>query len=188
MTRAPRIALAATILPLVAVLMAAALLLSAPAARAETIYPPAGSCTSTPATIAPGAAVSLQCAAETFSADEDVTITVTGENGAGVAIGMVRLAISTASGHATSGPDGSLPAVRIAFPADARGTYNIEAISASSAGGTAAVTVTNPDGSLPVTGLDSSTLTGLWIGGGLLLLAGAALGVVAFLRRRRDAE
>jgi len=187
MPRALRNAFSATKLAVVAFVVAAlAVLAAAPAAHAATIYPPNGSCTSNPATTTPGSSVKFQCAAETFSATEDVTITVTGENGAGATIGMLKFAISTASGHATSGSDGSLPTVNITFPSDARGTYNIEALSPTSAGGTAAVTVTNPDGSLPTTGLDSGTVTGLWIGGAVLLLAGAALAVVAVVRRRRD--
>ncbi|MEU1971718.1 cell wall protein [Microbacterium sp. NPDC019599] len=185
MSRALRSVVSATVLAAAVLVVSALLHIAAPTARADTIYPPSGSCTTSPATIAPGGTLSFQCAAATFSADEDVTITVTGENGGGAVIGMIKLAISTASGHATSAADGSLPAVDITFPTDARGTYNIEAISPTSAGGTAAVTVTNPDGSLPITGLDSGTLTGLWIGGALLLLAGAALAVVAVIRRRR---
>ena len=73
----------------------------------------------------------------------------------------------------------------ITLPTDARGTYNIAAISATSAGGTAAVTVTNDSGGLPVTGLDSASLTGLWIGGALLVLAGGGLAVWAAIRRSR---
>ena len=187
MTLAVRNPLAVAATAVAAFVVAAVMLLGpATAAHAETIYPPSGSCTANPTTVTPGSTVKFQCAADTFSASEDVTITVSGENGSGATIGMLKFAISTASGQATSGPDGSLPTVSITFPSDARGTYNIEAISSTSPGGTAAVSVTNPDGSLPVTGLDSSTMTGLWIGGGLLLLAGAALAIVAVVRRRRD--
>jgi len=182
-----RNALSATTSAVAAFVVAAILVLAGgAAAHANTIYPPSGSCTANPVTTTPGSTVKFQCAPETFSANEDVIITVTGENGGASEIGMVRLSISTASGHAGSASDGSLPAVDITFASDARGTYNIEAISSTSAGGTAAVSVTNPDGSLPVTGLDSGTMTGLWIGGALLLLAGAALAIVAIIRRRRD--
>ncbi|WP_435526788.1 cell wall protein [Microbacterium aurantiacum] len=166
--------------------IAAVAALSVPAAaHASTIYPPSGSCTATPATATPGGTTIFACDPATFSANEPVTITVTGENGSDAVIGMIRT-VSTASGNAVSAADGSLAGVRITFPTDARGTYNIAAFSSTSAGGTSAVSVTNPDGSLPVTGFDSATMTGLWVGGGLLLLAGVALGVVAVVRRRRD--
>jgi hypothetical protein len=166
----------------------AMLTLSAPAAHASAIYPPAGSCTATPATITPGGSVEFACQAETFSPSEDVTITVTGENGAATEIGMVRFAITTASGTVTSGDDGSLSAIPLTLPSNARGTYNIAAVSATSAGGTAAVTVSASEGALPITGLDGGTLAGLLIGGGALLLAGAAIAIVAVVRRRNDAR
>jgi len=171
-----------TALAISALVAASALALPA-AAQASTIYPPSGSCTVSPTTAAPGATVQFRCADETFSSTEPVTITVTGENGADTAIGMIKFAITTASGDATSTATGELADVPITLPSNASGTYNIAAVSATSAGGTAAVTVRN-DGGLPATGLDSSTLVGLWIGGGALLLAGAALAITAVVRRR----
>ncbi len=160
---------------------------AAPAASASTIYPPSGSCTTSPTTTQAGGTVSFECAAETFSSEEAVTITVTGENGAAAEIGMVRFAITTATGAAESEADGSLTAVDITLPSDATGTYNVAAVSATSAGGTAAITVTGADG-LPSTGLDSGTTLGLWIGGGALLVAGAALAIAAGVRRSRNSR
>jgi len=157
------------------------------AANASTIYPPTGSCSTTPATVQASGTFSFECAAETFSADESVTITVTGENGAGARIGMVRFAISTASSVVRSESDGSLAAIEIRLPENATGTYNIAAVSSTSAGGTAAVTVTGDDG-LPITGLDQGQTIGLWIGGGALVVAGATLAGVAMVRRSRDSR
>ena len=74
----------------------------------------------------------------------------------------------------------------ITLPADARGTYNIAAVSPTSAGGTAAVTVTAADGALPTTGLDTAAVTGLLIGGGALLVAGAAIAITVAVRRNRS--
>jgi len=176
----------ASIRVLVATVIAGAAVLAAPAAEAATIYPPTGSCVVDPTTTTPGGTVAFSCAAETFSPNEQVKITVTGENGAAAEIGFVRTAIATASADATSTADGSLASIDITLPSDARGTYNIAAVSPTSAGGTAAVTVTSADGSLPTTGLDSAALTWLWVAGGALVVAGAALGVVALVRRRRD--
>ena len=70
-------------------------------------------------------------------------------------------------------------------PSNASGTYNIAAISATSAGGTAAVTVSSGSGGLPTTGLDGGSLVALGIGGGVLLLAGGALAVATAVRRSR---
>lgn len=169
--------------------LAAVLAFGAPvAAQASTIYPPSGSCTVSPATVAPGESTTFRCAADTFSGDEDVTITVTGENAASASIGMLRMAITTASGHVTSESDGSLSGVRLTLPSDASGTYNVAAVSPTSAGGTAAITATNADGSLPATGLGSPAFRGLAVGGGALLLAGLVLAVATILRRRHFAR
>jgi LPXTG-motif cell wall-anchored protein len=169
---------------IVTIVVAAVLALPV-AAQASDIYPPSGSCTVSPSTIAPGGSVTFSCVAGTFSEDETVTITVTGENGAAASIGMLRFAITTASGTSMSAADGSLAAVSITLPASASGIYNIAAVSATSAGGTAAVTVTTGSGGLPSTGLDSGTTLGLWIGGAALVLVGGTLAVVAAVRRSR---
>lgn len=170
----------------VAVTIAAASILAFPVgANASTIYPPSGSCTASPATTTPGGTIAFECAADTFSGDESVTITVTGENGAAAAIGMMKFAITTASATAESEADGSLADVSITLPSGATGTYNIAAVSATSAGGTAAVTVSSEPGGLPSTGLDSASLTGLWIAGGALIVIGGTLAVAAAVRRSR---
>ncbi|WP_194397509.1 cell wall protein [Microbacterium atlanticum] len=169
----------------VATVVAAFLALTPTAASASPIYPPSDSCTTSPASVEAGGTVAFECAEATFSGDESVTITVTGENGADARIGMVRFDISTASEIVTSEADGSLAAIDITLPADSSGTYNIAAVSASSAGGTAAVSVVSASG-LPATGLDSQSTMGLWIGGGALVLAGVALAGAAVWRRTRD--
>lgn len=171
---------------LIAGAVALGAVLAPTAAHASTIYPPTGSCTASPTTTTPGGTITFACVAETFSSDETVTITVTGENGAGASIGMVRFAISTESAMSQSATDGSLPGVSITLPSNATGTYNIAAVSTTSAGGTAAVTVTAADGSLPTTGLDSAAVTGLVIGGAALLVAGAAIAITVAVRRNRS--
>lgn len=168
-----------------ATLVAAGLFAAPAAAQASSIYPPTGSCTVSTTTITPGSTITFSCVAETFSPNETVTITVTGENGTAARIGMVRFAIGTASGTATSASNGSLPGVPITLPSNATGTYNIAAFSPTSAGGTAAATITNADGSLSATGLDGGSMMGVWIGGGALVIAGGALAIAAAMRRRR---
>ncbi len=153
------------------------------AANASTIYPPVGACSVEPAAISAGATVTLACDDKTFASNETVTITVTGENGAAARIGMVKFAITTASGTTTATSTGSLERVSIVMPSDATGTYNIAAVSPTSSGGTAAASITRADGGLPGTGMDSASLLGLWVGGGALVLAGLTLTAVAVSRR-----
>lgn len=156
------------------------------AAQASTIYPPSDACSVTPTTTSPGAEVVFSCAADTFGADETVKITVTGENGGSATLGVVRFAVSTGSFDATSGADGDLSGTTIVLPSDASGIYNIAAVSSSSAGGTASVTVTaSGEESLPTTGGDAGTI-GLWAGAGLLVIAGGAVAVAASVRRSRS--
>lgn len=158
------------------------------AASAATIYPPTGSCTTEKAAVEANEIIRFSCRSTTFSTNEPVTITVTGENGASARVGMMRFGIGTASSVSTSSSDGALRTVEIALPADARGTYNIAAVSPSSVGGTAAVTVAAAEGGLPITGLGGSSALGFLVGGGALLAAGLAIGVAAFVRHRQSAD
>ncbi len=166
--------------------LAAALLAMPQVAHASsTLYPPSDACRVTPATTTPASTVVFSCNEGTFGSDEAVKITVTGENGSGVVFGFVRTAIDTGSYTSRSGAAGELGGVTIALPSDANGVYNIAAVSPSSAGGTASVTVTaGGDSTIPTTGGDS-TQVALWAGGGLVLLAGGAIAVAAAARRRR---
>lgn len=154
------------------------------AAQASSIYPPSDACQVTPSTTTPGSTVVFSCADGTFAANENVKITVTGENGSGSTFGVVRFAVTTGAYDTTSGAAGELDGTRITLASDASGVYNIAAVSASSAGSTASVTVSATGTGLPSTGGDSQTVA-LWAGGGLLLVAGGAIAVAAAVRRRR---
>ncbi|MCR2784946.1 MULTISPECIES: cell wall protein [unclassified Microbacterium] len=168
--------------------IAAASMLALPAAaNASTIYPPSDSCAVSSATMVAGEPFDFACNASTFSANETVTITITGENGAGATFGaaFVKFAISTGSTTRTSTATGSLEPVEITLPADASGVYNIAAISATSAGGAGSTTIAASGGGLPVTGGDGSGMMGLWLGGGALLLGGTAIAAAAAARRAR---
>lgn len=168
-------------------LLSLLLVLAPVSAQASTIYPPVDACSTSPASIGPGAAIAFSCAARTFGADENVTITITGQDGHSAAFGMVRFVISTGSITRTSGADGALDTVHITLPPSASGVYNIAAISRSSAGGTASASITGADG-LPTTGGDSGQLIGVWVGGGALVLAGLTVLVALAARRRRDRD
>lgn len=154
------------------------------AAQASSIYPPSDACQVTPSATTPGSTIVFSCADGTFAADESVKITVTGENGGGSTFGFVRFAVTTGAYDTTSGAAGELAGTRITLASDASGIYNIAAVSASSAGGTASVTVSASGTGLPSTGGDAQTVA-LWAGGGLLLVAGGAIAVGAAVRRRR---
>ncbi|HYP72851.1 MAG TPA: cell wall protein [Microbacterium sp.] len=169
----------------VTALAGAAVLAVPAAAQASSIYPPSGACQVSPSTAAPGATLVFTCDDGTFAANEAVKITITGENGGGATFGFVRFAVSTGAYDTTSGAAGQLANTRITLPSDASGIYNIAAVSATSAGSTASVTVAAADGSLPSTGGDLQSV-GLWAAGGALLVAGGAVAVAAAVRRRRS--
>ncbi|CAL4860797.1 cell wall protein [Microbacterium sp. MM2322] len=174
---------------LLTVLLLTAMAFGAPAAaNASTLYPPVDACSSDAAGAGPGDTITFSCDSNTFGANETVTVTVTGENGAGATFAMVRMATSTASARFQSDAEGMLPPVRITLPSDARGVYNIAAVSATSAGGTSSAVIDTSDSSDPLVraGFDGNQLMGLWIGAGALLAAGAVILVAASVRRHRD--
>lgn len=170
-----------------ALLLATALIAAPAAANASTIYPPVDACSSDAEGAGPGDVITFACDDDTFAPNETVTVTVTGENGAAATLAMVRTAISTASAQYESDASGALPAVRITLPSDARGVYNIAAISAGSAGGTASAVIDTSasDDILVRAGFDGNQLMGLWIGAGALIAAGAVVVIAAALRRHR---
>ncbi|BDV29757.1 cell wall protein [Microbacterium terricola] len=161
---------------------------SAPAAaNASLRYPPSGSCSVDTTTTTAGGSVEFSCVGDTFGPDDTVTVTLTGENGEDASFAFVHFAVSTGSTTRTATADGALEPVTVTLPAEASGVYNIEAISSSSAGGTASVTVGTSDDPLAGTGGDSAALLGVWIGGGALVLAGVAIiALTAARRARRD--
>jgi hypothetical protein len=169
----------------VAALVAASALALPAAAQADTIYPPSNACSVVPTVITPGATVTFNCVNGTFSPGEFVSVTVEGNTNASV--GFLKFAV-TSSGSTTSSAAGAI-SVPITFPSNASGNYNIAAVSATSAGGTSTVSVSTTTGSgtgsLPATGVDSSSLLGLWVGGGALVLAGGAVALTAAVRRNR---
>jgi hypothetical protein len=170
-----------------ALVAASALALPAAAQAATPIYPPSNACSVVPTVITPGATVTFNCVNGSFTPGEFVSVTVEGNTRANV--GFIKFAV-TSSGSTTATTGGGI-SVPITFPSDASGNYNIAATSATSAGGTSTVSVAAAAGgsgggtSLPATGIDSSSLLGLWVGGGALVLAGGAVALTAAVRRNR---
>lgn len=171
----------------IAALVGVGLFAAPVAAQASTIYPPSDACKVTPITAAPGAAITFSCEAGTFAANESVKITITGENGGQATFGFVRFAVTTGAHNTSSGPAGELASTRITLPAETSGIHNIAAISESSAGGTASVTVKAAGDTLTPTGGNNEML-GLYAGGGLLLLAGGAIAITVAVRRRNKSQ
>ena len=168
-----------------ALVAASALALPAAAQAAPPIYPPSNACSVVPTVITPGATVTFNCVNGSFTPGEFVSVTVEGNTSA--TVGFIKFAVTSAgSTTATSGGAVSVP---ITFPSNASGNYNIAAVSETSAGGTATVSVGSTtggeSGTLPATGIDTSSLLGLWVGGGALVLAGGAVALTAAVRRNR---
>lgn len=168
-----------------ALVAASALALPAAAQAAPPIYPPSNACSVVPSVITPGATVTFNCTDGSFTPGEFVSITVEGNTSA--TVGFIKFAV-TSSGSTTASAGGSI-SVPITFPSNASGNYNIAATSATSAGGVSSVSIGSAtgggSGSLPATGIDSSSLLGLWVGGGALVLAGGAVALTAAVRRNR---
>jgi hypothetical protein len=171
----------------VAIVGAAMFAVAPTAASAASLYPPVDACTTGGDGFSPGSTVGFECEAGTFTPNEPITITVTGERGDQATFAIVRADITTASVERTADSDGALGTVEIVLP-DARGVYNIAAVSPTSAGGTASAVIdTSAEGALPISGFDGNQLLGLWVGGGALVLAGLVVVGAAAYRRHRDA-
>lgn len=172
---------------MIAALVGVGLFAAPVAAQASTIYPPSDACEVTPITAAPGGEIFFSCDPGTFAANEPVKITITGENGNLASFGFVRFAVTTGAHNTSSGDSGELASTRITLPAETSGIHNIAAVSESSAGGTASVTVKSADGTIATTGGNNEML-GLYAGGGLLLLAGGAIAITVAVRRRNKSQ
>ncbi|MBZ4487652.1 hypothetical protein LQ938_02370 [Microbacterium sp. cx-55] len=145
-------------------------------------YPPNDAARVTQTSVDPGGSVQLSVAADVFTPGEQVTITVRGENASGVTFAMVRTALETRIyTDARANSDGGLDPLTVTFPADAAGAYTIAVFSPSTPGDTVTVTV----GSLSVTGIDSQSVLGIWVGGAALIVAGALIAVTATVARHR---
>ena len=182
--------------------LVAAFALAAPVAASAETYPPSGSTSdainvSSP-TVAPGGTVTIAFDAGTFVPDEEVRLSITGENASDASLLalIVRTAIQTERlGTVPASGDGSAPAFRVRLPSNASGNYVFSATADSLALPlTTTVTVVaagvGADGSsgdlIATTGTDSAMLLGLWVGGGALLLAGGAVVVATTVRRQRQ--
>lgn len=168
-----------------AVVIAVAAMVAAPAAaNAYTPVAPGG----TSVTVAPGGTVTIPFTG--FAPNESVSFTLTGENAAGATLATVKTVVNSTSLTKAASSTGAV-SVSVTLPSNATGTYTLTGTGLSS-GASATVTITasaagggTGGGGLPATGVDSASLMGVWIGGGVLLLGGLAVTVFAVRRQRQ---
>lgn len=175
---------------------AAALSLVAVALMAPTAahaYPDPAVVIATPATIAPNNTSTFTTDRAPFNASEDIRITITGENANGARLAFIKTAIETNTMLTTRAVQGKLN-VPILFPQNASGMYDLTFTGVTSGVVLRTSITVTPAGTKPpskaglaVTGFNSDSAAGLWIAGGALVVAGAAVGVGAAVRRRRTA-
>lgn len=170
-----------------AVVLAVAAMVAAPAAA--NAYTPGAPDVAAGGTLTPGGTVTLSAVA--FDANTTVSFTVTGENGAGITLGAVKIVRNSSPAFtATTNASGNA-SVAIKLPANASGSYEV-AVTGLKNGATvtevttfAVAAAAGPGGNLPATGVDSASLMGVWIGGGVLLIGGLAVTVFAVRRQRQ---
>jgi LPXTG-motif cell wall-anchored protein len=153
-----------------AVAIAIVALVAAPtAAMAYTPVPPSGTTTTIPAG---GSATFLF----DFSGTGTVTYTLTGEG-----VGPGSLAMVKAAPPSTQVSKAVGETVTVTLPSNATETYTLVGTL-----GSESITLTI-NATLATTGFDASSMLGVWIGGGVLLLGGVLVTVFAARRERQDA-
>lgn len=153
-----------------AVVIAIVALVAAPtAAMAYTPVPPSGTTTSIPAG---GSATFLF----DFTGTGTVTYTLTGEG-----VGPGSLAMVKAAPTSTSVAKAAGETVKVTLPTNATGQYQLKGML-----GSEEITLTI-NATIATTGFDASSMLGVWIGGGVLLLGGVLVTVFAARRERQDA-
>lgn len=125
-----------------------------------------------------------------FVANENVTFTLTGFNASAGSLAAVRAAANESISIEKQANAEGEAAVEVTLPDNAQGSYTLAAdgdVSGEAAAVTISVAATG-DGSgvLPGTGFDGDALLGLWVGGGVLVLAGASIAVATSVRRARQ--
>lgn len=177
------------------VLLAAGLFAAAPAvANASTIYTPVAQ--GGTVTIAPAGSATFNFTG--FQPGETVIFTCNGEHASAATLAIIRFAVveSVDLGSKPANASGDV-SVTVTFPSDASGSYTVTARgTASGASATAGAAISTSSSSssdasgdgLAVTGVDGTTLLGFWIGGGVLVLAGASIAVASSVRRQRQQQ
>ncbi|CAL4860804.1 hypothetical protein [Microbacterium sp. MM2322] len=179
-----------------ALALAVAAVFAAPAVASA--YTPDPIVVSAPGALTPGAAGTVSFT--DFAPNEGVTFTLTGENASGATLAFVAFAVESTSVTKDADAEGNA-SVEVTLPENASGSYELSATGQES-GTVASTTIqvaatgsgTGTDGGnaggggvLQNTGFDGDALLGLWVGGGVLVLAGASIAVATSVRRARRA-
>lgn len=180
-----------TILRAVAALSLAAAALMAP--TAAHAYTDPAVVIATPSTITAGGTSTFTTDLAPFATSESIQISITGESAGGAKLAFVKAAVETNASLTTQAVQGKLN-VPITFPTNGLGTYDLTFTGATSGVVLhSQITVVAPSSAsgskagLAVTGIDTDNTLGLWLAGGALVVAGAAVGIGAAVRRRRTA-
>lgn len=179
-----------------AVILTAAALVAAPAAAQAYVPTPGSPDAAVSGAPTPGGTVTLVATA--FDGNTPISFVVTGENGAGITQASVKLAISSSPTFTTSTNAAGNASFNVKLPSNATGSYDVavtgqkNGVSVTETTSFAVGTGSGGTGSgsgtgLPATGVDSGSLMGVWIGGGVLLLGGLAVTVFAVRRQRQGA-
>ena len=176
-----------------ALAVAIAAVFAAPAVASA--YPADPDVVDAPSSLAPGESGTVTF--DDFAAGETVEFTLTGFNASGATLALVAFAAQDSQTITKEANAQGEAAVSVTLPSNARGSYTLAAVgqdSGESASTTIAVAATGPgDGgtdpgtALPNAGFDGDALLGLWVGGGVLVLAGASIAVATSVRRARRA-
>ncbi|QCQ17042.1 LPXTG cell wall anchor domain-containing protein [Microbacterium sp. RG1] len=177
-----------------AVILTAAALVAAPAAAQAYVPTPGEPEAAVSGAPTPGGTVTLVATA--FDGNTPISFVVTGENGAGITQASVKLAVSSSPTFSTTTNAAGNASFNVKLPSNATGTYDV-AVTGQKNGVTVTETTSFAVGTgsggtgsgtgLPATGVDSGSLMGVWIGGGVLLLGGLAVTVFAVRRQRQGA-
>jgi carbon monoxide dehydrogenase subunit G len=183
-----------------ALAIAVAAVFAAPAVASASTngYTPDPVVVSAPGALTPGAPGTVSFT--DFAPNEGVTFTLTGENASGATLAFVAFAVESTSVTKDADSEGNA-SVEVTLPENASGSYELTATGQES-GTVASTTIqvaatgsgTGTDGGnaggggvLQNTGFDGDALLGLWVGGGVLVLAGASIAVATSVRRARRA-
>ncbi|HCJ49724.1 MAG TPA: hypothetical protein DHW40_10420 [Microbacterium sp.] len=171
-----------------ALALAAAAVFAAPAvASAYTPVAPGGT-----VTIAAGGSATLSVNVSALpDIDTTVTFTLSGQGVTGAS--LARIATAADASTSVTKPV-SAPEAVVTLPEDASGTYTLAAEGTQSGTDLKPITIQvaatggeDDGGVLTPTGFDGDQLLGIWVGGGVLVLAGASIAVATSVRRSRQA-
>lgn len=177
-----------------ALAVAIAAVFAAPAVASA--YTPTPVVESGPGTVAPGGTGTFVF--DDFLPGESVVFTLTGFNASGATLAFVAFSAQDSTSITKEANDEGEATVSVTLPSNARGSYTLTAVgqesdtSASTTFSVAAAAGGSDGGSaggpaLGDTGFDGDALLGLWVGGGVLVLAGASIAVATSVRRTRRA-